>query len=328
MAETKNRSFVSIIQSSPAGDRGVASEPGADDLPVDEPLIETSSVPPPGRLTRQTIFLAMSAAIGLLALWFIVFGFILTDLQTRSAQTRLYEKFRLQLAEETAPLAEPVKVGSPVAVITADHAGIHDLVVIEGTTSRLLEAGPGHLSDTPLPGQVGDSVLLGRSVTYGAPFRHITEMKPGQMLTVTTGQGAFEYQVEDVRLPGTPLPRPLQPDESRLTLVTSGGSGWLGSWAPAHTVYLDALLIHGRAQLVPTGVPSSVSEASKPMQGDPSGLVAFIFWMEGFLFAGFAMVWSWGRWGRYRSWLVGTPVMLVVLWQASNAVMRFLPNLL
>ena len=32
---------------------------------------------------------------------------------------------------------------------------MHDLVVVQGTRPENLMAGPGHLRDTPLPGQLG-----------------------------------------------------------------------------------------------------------------------------------------------------------------------------
>jgi hypothetical protein len=34
------------------------------------------------------------------------------------------------------------------------------------------------------------------------------------------------------------------------------------------------------------------------------------------------------RWGRFETWIVGAPVFLAVLWGTSDALMRFLPNLL
>ena len=58
-----------------------------------------------------------------------------------------------------------------MAMLNAPSGHMHNLVVVEGTTSQSLVHGPGHISDTPLPGQTGNPVILGRSVTYGAPFR-------------------------------------------------------------------------------------------------------------------------------------------------------------
>lgn len=284
---------------------------------------------PPGRkLASKTLLMIGLGVVCALAVWFLVYALVLTGLQEHGSQARLYDQYRLQLAAETAPLAEPVSTGSPVALLNSPAGHMHNIVVVEGTTSRLLAEGPGHLSNSPLPGQMGTSVLLGRSVTYGAPFRHLTGMQVGDKLTVTTGQGVFTYKVEDIRSSGSRLPPSLKSHQSRLTLVTSESGGWRGGWAPTETVYLDALLVHGQAQPVPSGVPSTVRKAALPMQDDPSAAVPLIFWLEALLVVGAAVVWSWVRWGRAQTWIVGLPVFLLVLWGTSNALMRFLPNLL
>ena len=274
------------------------------------------------------MLIAVPAALGVLALWFLLYSVVLSGFQEHATQARLYDQYRLHLAAETAPLAEPIKAGTPVAMINAPSGGMHNLVVVEGSTSRLLSEGPGHLSDTPLPGQAGTSVILGRSVTYGAPFGDITQMKPGDELTVTTGEGVFAYRVEDVRRPGDPLPPALKSDQSRLVLVTSASAGWRSDWAPTHTVYVDALLARGRAEPLPSGLASTVSRASLPMQGDPSGAVALIFWLEALVVVAIAVGWSWVRWGRMQTWIVGAPIFLLALWGTSDALMRFVPNLI
>ncbi len=280
----------------------------------------------PRAIARAVLF-AAPTVLAVLAVWFLLYGLLLSGVEQHVSQFRLYDEFRLQLASEMAPLAEPVEAGSPVAMINAPSIRIHNLIVVEGTTSRLLMSGPGHLSDTPLPGQAGTSVMLGRSVTFGAPFGRITQMTVGDVVTVTTGEGVFRYRVEDVRRPGSPLPTTLDAGGSRLTLVTSASGGWRSAWAPSHTVAVDALLA-GRAQPVPAGVPATVSLASLPMHNDPSGSVALIFWLAGLVLLGLAAIWTWVRWGRFETWLVGAPVFLAVLWGTSDALMRLLPNLL
>ena len=281
----------------------------------------------PARSVPRAVLVAIPATVALLAVWFLLYGLVLTGVQQHVAQSRLYDDYRLQLASETAPLGEPVKAGSPVAIIDAPSAGIHNLVVVEGTTSRQLMSGPGHLGDTPLPGQVGTSVILGRSVMFGGPFGRITQMPAGDVVTVTTGQGVFHYRVEDVRHAGSSLPPRLRAGGSRLTLVTSESGGWQSGWAPTHTVYVDAVLA-GKAQPVPSRLPATVSPASLPMHNDPSAAVELIFWLEGLVLVALAAAWAWVRWGRFEAWIVGTPVFLAVLWGTSDALARFLPNLL
>jgi sortase A len=294
----------------------------------------TTPLPPPTvssrrepRVIARAVLGAVPVALAVLGVWFLLYGFVLSGVEQHVAQSRLYDQYRLELASETAPLAEPVAAGVPVAMISAPSAGIHNLVVVEGTSSRLLMSGPGHMSDTPLPGQAGESVILGRSVAFGAPFGGITGMAVGDVLTVTTGQGVFRYRVEDFRHAGSPLPPALSSGSARLTLVTSVSGGWRSGWAPSQTVYIDFLLA-GKALPVPAGVPATVSSASLPMHNDPSGAVALIFWLEALLVVALAAGWTWRRWGRYETWVVGAPVVIAVLWATSDALMRFLPNLL
>jgi sortase A len=268
------------------------------------------------------VLFAAPIVLAVLVVWFLLYGLLLSGMEQHVSQFRLYDEFRLQLAAETAPLAEPVQAGSPVAMINAPSIGIHNLIVVEGTTSRLLISGPGHLSDTPLPGQAGTSVILGRSVTFGAPFGRITQITVGNVVTVTTGEGIFRYRVEDVRRPGSPLPPALDAGGSRLTLVTSGSG-----LAPSQTMAVDALLA-GKALPVPAGVPHTVSPASLPMHNDPSGTVALIIWLAGLVLLSLAARWIWMRWGRFETWIVGAPVFLAVLWGTSDALTRLLPNLL
>jgi sortase A len=278
--------------------------------------------------SRSAVGLTLLVLVSCLALWFVVYGVALTGLQEHSTQSRLYGQLRGELAQATVPVSPPIKTGAPVALITAASGGLHDVVVVEGTTAKQLTSGPGHLSDTPLPGEAGTSIIFGRSVTFGAPFGRITSMRPGDAISVTSGLGVYTYRVEDVRYPGAPLPKPLPAGGSRITLVTSASNGWRSGWAPDRVVYVDAIAIHGTVQALPPGVPASVSKASLAMQGDPGALVPLIFWLEAMIVAAGALLWSWFRWGRPQTWMVGVPILIALLWGAGTVFERLLPNLI
>jgi sortase A len=282
---------------------------------------------PSRRPTRVSATLWILVAVTSLALWFIVYAFALSALQERGSQARLYARYRSELAAGTAPVGGIIKAGSPVALISAPTGGLRNATIVEGTTAAQLARGPGHLSDTPLPGQAGLSVVFGRSVTYGAPFGAITHMKVGDRVTVTTGQGVFNYRVLDVRYPRSPLPATLATGASRLTLVTAAGAGWRSGWAPEHTVYVDASLSNDQTAPAPPGLPTAVSKTSLPMQGDTGTLVELVFWLEGLVIVSAALAWSWSRWGRLQTWLAGLPLLLAVLWGATGAAALLLPNL-
>lgn len=64
--------------------------------------------------------------------------------------------------------------------------------LVEGTSLHILAASAGHLNTSVLPGEVGTTVLAAHDVTY---FHHIDELQRGDIITVTTSQGTFDYQV-------------------------------------------------------------------------------------------------------------------------------------
>jgi sortase A len=261
-----------------------------------------------------------------LAAWFLFYALVLSGLQENRSQTLLYAQLREQLALGTAPVQGSIPYGSPVALITVAGAGITNAVVVEGTTSAQLADGPGHLSDTPLPGEQGVSVIFGRSTTYGRPFNGIRGLGPHDTISVTTSLGVFTYRVTDVRYPGDPLPAPLPAGGARLVLVTSYASGWRSGWAPDQTVLVDATL-QGKAN--PTGAtPSAVPTAALPMQGLSAALFPLVLWLQALVLVAVGVVWGRRRWGGWKTWLVGMPLLLAVLWGATESAMLLLPNLI
>ena len=281
------------------------------------------------RVTELTFAAAVAQwallALAGLATWLVAFGLGFSALQEHHAQTVLYAKFRDDLAQATVSVGGAMPRGAPVTLLNAVDGGLHDLVVVEGTSSSQLRQGPGHYPGTPLPGQAGVTTIFGRGTTFGGPFGAITKLRPGDTITATTGQGVFTYVVEDVRRPGDPFPKALPVGGSQLTLVTSEGSGWRSVWAPSHAVYVDALL---KDKTVPSastvGLPST-DEA--PMQGDTSGLYPLVLWMQLLALAIVGVVLGRSRWGVWQTWLVGTPVVIAALWGASNNIWLLLPNL-
>jgi sortase A len=283
--------------------------------------------PPTARPTWVAVSLSVAVAVSLLAAWALAYTLGLSALQENRSQTELYASMRESLAD---PQSEPVGAiapGTPVVLLQAARAGIHDLVVVEGTASGDLQAGPGHRRDTVLPGQPGVSVLLGRSAAFGGPFGQIAALRPGDLVTATTAQGTFTYRVDRVRHAGDPLPVPLTGSAGRLTLVTSVASGWRSGWAPSGTVYVDATL-QGTPVSVPPGRPASVPAAEQPMAGDSGALMPLVLWLQGLVLVALATVWAKNRWGTWQTWLVGGPLLLAALWGASSAAVQLLPNLL
>ena len=284
---------------------------------------------PPEPLTPAARgIIAACLAFSLLAIWLLCYGLVVSRMQEQRSQAELYATFREQLSQATAPLGGAIRPGAPVALLEIPRAGLYDVAVVEGTAAGQLQAGPGHRPDTPLPGQAGVSVLFGRSVTFGGPFGHVPRLRPGDAISVRTGQGVFGYRVLDVRRSGQPLPDRLPAGGSRLTLVTSEAEGWRSGWAPGDTVYVDAALAGGQVQPAPPGRPASTPAVAQAMRADSSAWVLLALWLQAAIAVAAALVWGALRWGVWQTWLAGVPIALAVLWGASETAFLLLPNLL
>jgi len=270
----------------------------------------------------------LTIVVALLCLWLIVFGFLLSSIEERRAQITLYAGLREELADPEVypPIGGLIPAAKPVALINAPEGGLHDVVVVEGTSSAELRSGPGHKRDTPMPGQPGISEIFGRSTTFGGPFGGIAGLKIGSKISVVTGQGTFEYVVERLRYRGDPISPPAA-GASRLTLVTSEGGGWRSGWAPSSTIYVDAVL-DGKTQVAPPGRPSYVPENEQPMHGSTGGLASLVLWLEALVAVVVLSFWAARRWKRLPVALLGGVCALALLWITTDVASGLLPNLI
>lgn len=264
--------------------------------------------------------------VSVLCLWLLLVALQLSGVQQQAVQGRLYDRFRAQLADGTAPLG-PAEVGSPVALLASQRAAFDSLVVVEGSASRQTQAGPGHRRSSPLPGQPGVAVLLGRGTTFGAPFARISLLRKGDRLTATTGQGIFVYVVDGVRRSGDPLPAPVAQGGGRLTLISTEPSSWRQGWVPTGTVYVDATL-RGKSQLPGAPRPGAVVPSEQVMGVDRTALVPLLLWLQGLLLAACGLAWAFVRWGVWQAWIVGVPVLTALLWGATTAAAQLIPNVI
>ncbi len=87
-----------------------------------------------------------------------------------------------------------VESGDALARIEIPAIGVDDIVVA-GVSTGDLKRGPGHFPDTPLPGQLGNAAIAGPRSTYGAPFKDVDDLVPGDEIVVTTLNGTYVYRV-------------------------------------------------------------------------------------------------------------------------------------
>ncbi|MFC8451525.1 sortase [Kitasatospora sp. NPDC057223] len=241
-----------------------------------------------------------------------------------------YAELRLTLAMGTTPVGQldkdgrAVRLGTPVALLEIPQLGLRE-VIREGTTGGVLARGPGHRRDTPMPGQAGTSVLLGRQAGFGGPFGALGNLRNGETFTVSTGQGVQTFRVIGLRRAGDPVPPALKAGAGRLVLVTGQGP----RYAPSGLLLVDADLV---GEAVPAGArplrTGALPAAEKAMGIEDAAWVPLVLWGEGLLLAALALALAWSRWGRRQAWIVGVPVLTALALAVADQVARLLPNLI
>ncbi len=115
-----------------------------------------------------------------------------------------------------------------IAVLQIPRLGTN-VVVAEGDSPQQLRGGPGHRFGTPLPGDVGNSVIVGHRSGWGGPLAHLDAIKVGDLIVAQTQNAALGprnavfkvVSVADVAADDT---SPLSPTtDRRLTILTGRG---------------------------------------------------------------------------------------------------------
>lgn len=294
-------------------------------------MTDAVALAPPAPAARIKVTTVLRTALtlvltgGLLVAGFALYVYGLSALQEHRAQHFLYEEFR-GLVNSASPVAPAIGgrigPGTPVALLTVPEAGVRDVIVVEGTTPADTAEGPGHLRNSPLPGQFGDALVFGRSTTAGAPFAHLGALRAGDAMSVVTGQGAFRYVVVDRRRAGAPFPA-LPASGALLTLVTETGASAFGGRGAL--LYVDAALV-GHAQLPPPGRPATVSASEIEGADNGGALGPALGWLAVVALALVAGQWLRRRWGTWPAWLVTAPVVLWLAWELFSEAAQLLPN--
>lgn len=268
--------------------------------------------------------------VGALAVAVIVQLTMISSIQQRSAQQRMFDRFRGELANGTAPIGPTdskgrlLAPGTPVAYLEVPSIGVRQ-VVVEGTSSGALFTGPGHRRDTPLPGQAGVSLIMGRRAAYGGPFGHIGRLKAGAVVHVTTGEGVFDYRVVDARHAHDTLPAAVKAGSGRLILATAAGRPFV----PSDVLWVDADLT--KPAVAPAAgriATNALPGPEKPMAADTSTLWSLALWLQALIVVVLGGIWAWHRWGRAKAWMVFLPPLVLVGLEAAGEAAKLLPNLL
>lgn len=115
----------------------------------------------------------------------------LTALQLRALEQLRTERRRVAFLARV--LRREAKTGDPIGRIRIPRSGTN-FVVVEGTDPGDLRKGPGHYSDTAMPGLPGTVAIAGHRTTYLAPFRRLNELRRGDLMTVEMPYAKLTYR--------------------------------------------------------------------------------------------------------------------------------------
>jgi sortase A len=293
--------------------------------PAAEPAAPAAPEEDAAQDKRGNVVVGIGVAVtllGLLMLGFVAYLYWLSGLQEARAQTGMYANLRAELAAGLAPLGSassgPIPPGSPVAILNISAIGVHNQVVVEGTTPENLTLGPGHLRSSALPGETGIAVLYGKRVTFGGPFAKIPELLPGEEIQVTTGQGTSTYVVKVV---GDSRFRILiDPAPNQLILLTADSA-----FAPSHYVEVEATLT-STPRANPGGRPA-ISPAEVALANDPTALIQCLAWAMALALVSVGGTYLFVRWSKWPAYLVTIPIAIAVTWNFYESLAALLPNL-
>jgi hypothetical protein len=267
----------------------------------------------------------------LFAMGFFVYLYGLSGLTESRSQVAMFKNFVYQLDQATAPIQPVTTVngkqvtltdGTPVAVlnINTPNLKMRNVVIVEGSSSRVLALGPGHVDSSALPGQAGLSFVYGKADSYGAPFAHLMQLNRGDKITVTTGQGTSTYQVMSFGTSSKPAPP--DSDNNRLVLETAVS----GLFPNNEAVQVSADLV-SPAQTNPGDWPAIPPQDSYMARDGVDGVVPLLLWSQALLLAVIISTIATYRWSRWGTWLVMGPVVLALTWCVYENLATLLPNL-
>lgn len=174
-----------------------------------------------GQKSRERTRWALGAAYyvflaaGIMALGFA--GYAVLDLywyqRTETSKFETVSTIAGPRPVETVPIAE----GSVIGEIELPRLKLK-AIIVQGDSEKLLRRSVGHLSETALPGELGNIALAGHRDGLFRPLRNV---RPGDTITLRTPDRDFQYQVEWTAVVPPTAMRVIQPtSKPALTLIT------------------------------------------------------------------------------------------------------------
>jgi sortase A len=162
---------------------------------------------PPESMGRKAVRGVGEALItmGLVVLLFVVYEVYVTDLLSAEKQQDATAALDSEWGSNvvTPPPSDPNRQAKLNLIEGKAFAKMYIPVfgndwkfsVVEGTTDKHLEIGPGHYKDTAQPGEAGNFSIAGHRVGKGAPFNDLDLLQSCNAIVVQTQTQWFVYRV-------------------------------------------------------------------------------------------------------------------------------------
>lgn len=174
------------------------------------------------RWTERLLFVT-----GILLLGYVGFTLLEARLYQVSAKRSLENQIQVQKEqvqkERDENHTEPVinkaatKAGDVLGRMDIPRLGM-SVAVLQGTSSRVLRLGIGHIAGTPFPGEAGNIGIAGHRDTF---FRGLKDIRKNDEIQLQAASGLSRYEVDWAKVVANDDQSVLAPStESALTLVT------------------------------------------------------------------------------------------------------------
>ncbi len=266
----------------------------------------------------------VAMVVGAIVMGFVVYLFLVSPLLYNRAQGALTSRLQVALSQANAGgVPRDPGRGDPIGFIDARRLGL-SAVMVEGARQGQLADGPGHVRGTPLPGQLGVSIVAGRRAAFGSPFASLHSAREGDEVVLTTPRGTLNYTVVTATIvpdrPASVLAAARDGADatgSRLALVTSD------PWGVAAERIVVVATLSGPP--VPGGSTSDAM-ATEELDPDrqPGSLAALTLWSILLVAALLATSRARGAWRSPAVFLLAAPVvasLAMVLYDSAIAVL-------
>jgi sortase A len=154
---------------------------------------------------------------GILALGYVGFALLDAGLYQASARRTLESQIQTEKQPHGIQPRPAIKPGDLLGRLDIPRLGL-SVAVLQGTRSRMLRLGTGHIEGTPLPGEAGNSGIAGHRDTF---FRGLKDIRKNDEIQFQAATGLIRYEVDWVKVVAPDDLSVLAPStESALTLVT------------------------------------------------------------------------------------------------------------